>query len=111
MISRGLEGVVANSTQLSDVIGDKGQLIYCGYDINELVGKVSYKEVVYLLCHRKLPNRRELEDFVRELRSQRQLPEPVIEFLKSAPREAEPMDVMRTAISRLGIYDPDMAKE
>src|SRR5437868_8631 len=111
MISRGLEGVVANSTQLSDVLGDKGRLIYCGYDINELVGKVSYKEVVYLLFHRKLPNRRELEAFVRELRSQRQLPEAVIEFLKSAPKDAEPMDVMRTAISMLGLYDPDMGKE
>jgi citrate synthase len=110
-VSRGLEGVVANSTRLSDVIGDKGQLIYCGYDINELAGKVSYKEVVYLLWHRKLPNRKELDTFVRELRGERQLPEPVIDFLKSAPRDAEPMDVMRTAISMLGLYDPDMGKE
>jgi citrate synthase len=109
--SPGLEGVVANSTRLSDVIGDKGQLIYCGYDINELVGKVSYKEVVYLLFHRKLPNRSELEAFVRELRSQRKLPEPVIEFLKTTPKDAEPMDVMRTAISMLGLYDPDLGKE
>jgi len=110
-ISRGLEGVVANSTALSDVIGDKGQLIYCGYDINELAGKVSYNEVVYLLWHKKLPNRKELDEFVRELRSQRQLPEPVVEFLKSAPKDAEPMDVMRTAISMLGLYDPDLGKE
>ena len=111
MVSRGLEGVVANSTALSDVLGDKGQLIYCGYDINELVGKVSYKEVVYLLWHRKLPNRKELETFVRALRSQRQLPDPVIDFLKSAPKDANPMDVMRTAISMLGLYDPDNGKE
>ena len=110
-VSRGLEGVIANSTALSDVLGDKGQLIYCGYDINELVGKVSYKEVVYLLWHRKLPNRKELDNFVRELRSQRQLPGPVIDFLKSAPKDANPMDVMRTAISMLGLYDPDDGKE
>jgi citrate synthase len=110
-VSRGLEGVVANSTALSDVLGEKGQLIYCGYDINELVGKVSYKEVVYLLWHRKLPNRKELETFVRALRSQRQLPEPVIDFLKSAPKDANPMDVMRTAISMLGLYDADIGKE
>jgi 2-methylcitrate synthase len=110
-VSRGLEGVVANSTALSDVLGEKGQLIYCGYDINELVGKVSYKEVVYLLWHRKLPNRKELETFVRELRSQRQLPGPVVDFLKSAPKDANPMDVMRTAISMLGLYDPDNGKE
>src|ERR1043166_4236035 len=111
LVSKGLEGVIANSTALSDVLGDKGQLIYCGYDINELVGKVSYKEVVYLLRHRKLPNRKELDTFVRELRSQRQLPEPVIDFLKSAPRDANPMDVMRTAVSMLGLYDPDNGKE
>jgi citrate synthase len=110
-VSRGLEGVIANSTALSDVLGDKGQLIYCGYDINELVGKVTYKEVIYLLWHRKLPNRKELDTFIRELRSQRQLPEPVIDFLRSAPKDANPMDVMRTAISMLGLYDPDIGKE
>jgi len=110
-VARGLEGVIANTTRLSDVIGDKGQLVYCGYDINELAGKVSYKEVVFLLWHNKLPNRMELEAFTRELRGERQLPEPVIDFIKSTPREAEPMDVMRTAISMLGLYAPDMEKE
>jgi citrate synthase len=110
-VSRGLEGVIANSTALSDVLGDKGQLIYCGYDINELVGKVTYKEVVYLLWHKKLPNRKELDVFIRELRSQRQLPDPVIDFLKSAPKDANPMDVMRTAISMLGLFDPDDGRE
>ena len=111
MISRGLEGIVANTTRLSDVIGDKGQLIYCGYDINELAGKVSYKEVVYLLWHNKLPNRRELDRFTRELRGTRKLPQPVIDFIQTAPRDALPMDVMRTAISMLGLYDPDVGKE
>ena len=109
--SPGLEGVVANRTRLSDVLGDKGQLIYCGYDINELVGKVTYKEVIYLLWHRKLPNRKELDAFVRELRGHRELPEPVIDFLKSAPKDANPMDVIRTAVSMLGLYDPDNGKE
>lgn len=109
--SPGLEGVVANRTRLSDVLGDKGQLIYCGYDINELVGKVTYKEVIYLLWHRKLPNRKELDAFIRELRSQRALPDPVVDFLKSAPKDAGPMDVMRTAISMLGLYDSDNGKE
>ncbi|MEY2512535.1 MAG: citrate synthase [Verrucomicrobiota bacterium] len=109
--SPGLEGVVANRTRLSDVLGDKGQLIYCGYDINELVGKVTYKEVIYLLWHRKLPNRTELDAFIRELRSQRELPGSVVDFLRSAPKDAGPMDVMRTAISMLGLYDPDIGKE
>ncbi|HVF71745.1 MAG TPA: citrate synthase [Chthoniobacterales bacterium] len=110
-VSRGLEGIIANSTSLSDVLGEKGQLVYCGYDINELVGKVTYKEVIYLLWHKKLPNRQELETFLQELRSERQLPEPVVDFLKSVPKDANPMDVMRTAISMLGLYDPDIGKE
>ncbi|MEY2502722.1 MAG: citrate synthase [Verrucomicrobiota bacterium] len=110
-VSRGLEGVVANSTALSDVLGEKGQLIYCGYDINELVGKVTYKEVIYLLWHKKLPNRGELEAFMRELRTERELPGQVVDFLKSSPKDANPMDVMRTAVSMLGLYDPDNGKE
>ncbi len=110
MISRGLEGIVANSTRLSAVIGDKGQLIYCGYDINELAGKVTYEEVVYLLWNNKLPTRSELDNFTQELRAQRELPSPLIEFLKSAPADAAPMDVMRTAVSMLGLYDPEGKK-
>ena len=108
MISRGLEGVVANTTRLSDVIGDKGQLIYCGYDINELAGKVSYEEVVYLLWNNKLPNRAELERCADQLRSQRKLPEGIVDLIKNAPKDALPMDVMRTAISMLGLYDPSI---
>jgi len=109
--SKGLEGVVANTTRLSDVIGDKGQLIYAGYDINELVGKVDYKEVVFLLWKGRLPNRAELDEFMRKLREERELPGSVIDFIKAAPKDANPMDVMRTAISMLGLYDPQIHKE
>ena len=109
--SRGLEGIVANTTRLSDVIGDKGQLIYCGYDINELAGKVSYEEVVYLLWNNRLPNREELERCVNQLRSLRKLPGGLIDFIKNAPKNAAPMDVMRTAVSMLGLYDPNIGKE
>src|SRR5205085_4605883 len=109
--SRGLEGVVANTTRLSDVIGDKGQLVYAGYDINELAGKVSYEEVVYLLWNNKLPTRAELEKCTEQLHSQRELPDAVIDFIKSVPKNANPMDVLRTGVSMLGLYDPDMDKE
>ena len=64
---KGLEGVVAAHTRLSDVRGDSGQLIYCGYDINELANKVSYEEVVHLLHHNHLPNRKELADYERAI--------------------------------------------
>jgi len=110
-LSRGLEGVVANTTRLSDVVGDKGQLIYCGYDINELAGHVSYEEVVYLLWNNKLPSRVELERCQETLRAQRELPHGVVEFLKNAPKDAAPMDVIRTAVSMLGLYDPDLGQE
>ena len=109
--AKGLEGIVANSTRLSDVIGDKGQLIYSGYDINELAGKVSFKEVLYLLWKGKLPNRQEVEVFMKQLRAERELPGGVIDFIKAAPKTANPMDVMRTAISMLGLYDPEMDQE
>jgi citrate synthase len=108
--ARGLEGIVANTTRLSDVIGDKGQLIYCGYDINELAGKASYEEVVYLLWNNKLPNRQELERCQNQLRSQRKLPGGVIDLIKSAPKNAAPMDVIRTAVSMLGLYDPNLGE-
>ena len=109
--TKGLEGVVANSTRLSDVIGDKGQLIYCGYDINELAGKVSYEEIVYLLWNNQLPNREELSRCNATLHAQRHLPDGVIDFLKSAPKSAPPMDVIRTAVSMLSLYDETMGKE
>lgn len=106
MISRGLEGIVANTTRISDVLGDKGQLIYCGYDINELAGKVTYEETVFLLWNDRLPKRAELAEFCAALRAQRELPAQVIEFLSGAPKDAGPMDVIRTAVSMLGLHDP-----
>ena len=111
MISRGLEGIVANTTRLSDVLGDKGQLIYAGYDINALAGKVSFEEVVFLLWNDRLPKSDELDQLSHDLRHQRELPGPLVEFLKGAPRDANPMDVIRTAVSMLGLYDPTKGYE
>jgi citrate synthase len=107
-ISRGLEGVVATDTRLGDVRGQEGQLIYCGYDINELAGKVSFEEVIYLLWHGKLPNRSELAELKALLAAERQLPEQVTEFLRTAPPAALPIDVLRTAVSMLGLHDPSL---
>lgn len=103
--ARGLEGIVAAETRLSDVRGQDGVLIYCGYDINELAGKASFEEIVYLLYHDKLPNKQQLAELKHHLRELRELPAGVVEFLKKAPKNAAPIDVMRTAISMLGIYD------
>ena len=106
--ARGLEGVIANETRLGDVRGQEGQLIYCGYEINELAGKVSFEEVVYLLWINRLPKQAELTEFKRQLADERDLPEQVIEFIKSTPRTALPIDVLRTAVSMLGLHDPSL---
>src|SRR6201996_982605 len=103
--SPGLKGIVAATTRLSDVLGEQGILIYGGYDINELAGKASYEEVVYLLWNDRLPNKAELEKLKGELRAARELPAPVVDFLKKAPKDANPMDILRTGVSMLGLYD------
>jgi citrate synthase len=106
--ARGLEGVIANETRLGDVRGQEGQLIYCGYEINELAGKVSFEEVVYLLWNNRLPKQAELTELKRQLADERELPAQVIEFIKSTPRTALPIDVLRTAVSMLGLHDPSL---
>jgi citrate synthase len=105
VVSKGLEGIIAAETRLGEVKGQEGLLYYCGYDINDLAGKVSYEEVVYLLFHQSLPNRVELDKLTTALRAERELPEGVIQFLTHAPKKARPIDVMRTAVSMLGCYD------
>jgi len=103
--AKGLEGVVAANTRLSDVKGDVGELIYAGYNINELAGKVTYEEVVHLLHHNHLPNRRELTDLKARLAAARDIPDGVIKIIKSLPKNTPPMHAIRTAISALGCFD------
>jgi len=105
VIAKGLEGIIANSTALSDVLGAEGILIYSGYNINELAGKVSYEEVGYLLWHGELPNKNQLDTLMQELGSERELPQGVVDCILGAPKDANPMDVIRTCISMLGLYD------
>jgi 2-methylcitrate synthase len=105
LIAKGLEGIVANETKLSDVRGEEGKLIYLGYNVDELVrGGVTFEEVIHLLHRGKLPNQAELAQLTSDLRRRRGLPDGVIAFLKSAPKKANPMDVLRTGVSMLGLY-------
>ncbi|MBV8815432.1 MAG: citrate synthase [Verrucomicrobia bacterium] len=106
--AKGLEGVVANETRLGDVRGQEGQLVYCGYEINELAGKVSFEEVIYLLWKDRLPNKAELAELKEQLADERNLPDQVIEFIKTTPNTALPIDVLRTAVSMLGLHDPSV---
>jgi citrate synthase len=104
-VSKGLEGVVAAKTRLSDVRGDIGQLIYCGYDINELAGNAAYEEVVHLLFHNHLPNRAELAEMKGALAAYREIPKGVIDIIKKLPKTTPPMHALRTAVSALGCFD------
>ncbi|MBX9743354.1 MAG: citrate synthase [Chthoniobacterales bacterium] len=105
--AKGLEGIIANATSLSDVRGQEGRLIYQGYNIDELAGKVSFEEVIHLLWYGTLPTAAQLLALHQELANQRELPQGVIDFLQRAPRNAAPIDVIRTAISMLGLYDKE----
>jgi citrate synthase len=109
--AKGLEGIVANSTSLSDVLGQEGILIYAGYDINEIAGNASFEETIHLLWHGELPNRAQLDALSKKLRAARELPQPVVDFLRNAPKNAGPMDVIRTAVSMLGLYDANPKDE
>ncbi len=103
----GLEDVVALESELSDIDGQKGELIYRGYDINDLAEQACFEEVVYLLANGELPTQDELDGLQQELRSERALPAPVLDFLRNVPDDAHPMAVLQTTVSALGQYDDE----
>ena len=103
--AKGLAGVIANESCPSDVQGEAGILRYLGYNIDDLVENCTFEEVMYLLHRRDLPTQSQLDEFTKNLRAQRSLPEGVIDFLKAAPKDAGPMEVIRTGVSMLGLYD------
>jgi citrate synthase len=101
----GLRGVAAATSSISDVNGEKGELIYQGYNIHDLAEHASFEEVVFLLWNKRLPNRNELAELEQSLRASYGVPAELIALMKQFPREADPIDVLRTAISALEFYD------
>lgn len=87
---KGLKGIIANESALSDVRGEEGRLLYLGYDIDDLVEMCCFEEVVYLLLNKRLPNRDELEGIRNRLRSDRDLPQPVLDFSRPPPSPPVP---------------------
>ncbi len=102
----GLEGVVATTSKICFIDGDKGVLSYYGYNIHTLADNATFEEVIYLLWNGKLPTAKELSNLRSSLVAERALPPEVVDFLKNAPSGASAMDVLRTAISMLSLYDP-----
>jgi citrate synthase len=105
--SPGLEGVIAGETAVSTV---EGGLRYRGYAVTELAEKCSYDEVAYLLIHGALPTIAQLNDFQRRVASAREIPAALQELLRSLPPATNPMDALRTAVSVLAHFDPDVEK-
>lgn len=106
-IAKGLDDVVVDETQLSCVDGEKGLLVYRGYAIEELVN-CSYEEICCLFINGDLPNRQQLQAMDEELKSYRQVPQPVLDFIAKAPVSDSPMATLRTATSMLSGFMPDI---
>ena len=98
----GLRGQVAGETALCTVGKSGAGLTYRGYDIADLAEKAQFEEIAYLLLRGKLPNRQELDAYVKKLQSMRGLPYALKSVLEHIPKDAHPMDVMRTGCSMLG---------
>src|SRR3989442_1533274 len=105
--SPGLAGVIAGETAICWVDPNAG-LLYRGYDIHELAQRVSFEEIAWLLLHGELPTGTQRADFSRQLTAERALPAPAIAALRQFPEGTHPMDMLRTGVSMLGAFDPDL---
>lgn len=113
-INQGLAGIVAFTTTKSFIDGQKGELVYGGYDIDTLAENATFEEVCFLLWNDRLPNQDELDKLNSQLRSERALSEPVLNYIKSTSSSAEPMAVLRTCVSMLADFhekEADKAEE
>lgn len=105
----GLEGIIAAESSICFIDGQAGILSYQGYNIHTLAENATFEEVIFLLWNGRLPKQAELDELKSSLVKYRPIPNEIVEFLRSVPA-AVPMDVLRTAVSMLSLYDP-MAKD
>ena len=102
----GLEGVVAGVSAICEVDGINGKLSYRGIDIHELVANSTFEETAYLLWYGHLPTRPQLAELEDRLSCCRDLPMGIVRMISNFPESAEPMTVLRTAVSAMAMYDP-----
>src|SRR6266700_649437 len=105
--AEGLRGVVAAHTSIGDVNGEQGILIYQGYNIHDLAEHSTFEEVIFLLWNGRLPKADELAALNAEIRANYGAPAEVVALMKQFPKDADPMDVLRTAVSALDFFDKD----
>ena len=108
VIHRGLNGVYFDRTKTSFIDGKEGKLLYRGYDIHDLAEKSTFEEVAYLLFYGKLPTKAELAVLDADLKASRELPAEVLDVIRSV-QHSHPMDVLRTAVSAISAFDPEVA--
>ncbi|HTS60957.1 MAG TPA: citrate synthase [Candidatus Acidoferrales bacterium] len=106
LTAAGLEGVIAGESEICYIDGHQGILSYRGYNIHTLADNAVFEEVVFLLWNGWLPKQAELDQLRKDLVAARELPQPVVDFLAGAPK-GNTMDLLRTAVSMLGLYDPE----
>ncbi len=104
---KGLEGVVATTSSICYIDGDRGVLAYRGYDIHDLADHSTFEEVCYLLWFGRLPKADELKSLKQRLAEERKLDPSITKLLQLAPKHALPMDVLRTVVSALSFYDAE----
>ena len=105
--SKGLEGVIALHTGICDIDGQKGELIYRGYDIDDLARHCSFEEIAWLLWQGDLPSAAEREHLERQLVGERPLPPMVRELMAMTPEDADPMALLRTGVSTMALFDSE----
>jgi citrate synthase len=103
---KGLEGVVVDTTSISNVDAELSKLFYRGYEVAQLSREKSFDEVAYLLVYNELPNKKELVDFVTKEKAYRPIQSDILEMI-IALKDAHPMDALRTAVSFLGAKKPE----
>src|SRR2546422_926919 len=106
-IDKGLDDIYVKETSICFVDGQRGRLLYRGYDIRDLAAHSTFEETVFLLLEGHLPNREELEKAKADLATARTLPPSVLRLLRSMPEHAPPTDVLRTAVSFMYSFDPE----
>jgi 2-methylcitrate synthase len=109
-IHRGLDGVIVDTTAISKVMPEINSLVYRGYPVQELCEHCRFEEVAWLMWHGELPTAKQLADFMALGRGQREISKDLLSVIQKSPRTAHPMDVLRTAVSFLGMEDAELDK-
>ena len=109
LIKAGLEDAVVSTSEICFIDGQKGRLLYRGFDVDDLAAQSTFEETVYLLWYGHLPTRKELDTLTKALSAtaNRKLPPKLIEMLRLFPKKTTPMEILRTGVSALSAFDPD----